>query len=149
MATIDQIFANINTAIITYAQNHLANPANIVTQLATGITQVIIGIFIAVIAAMLKEVLQPVETSINTIGNNIAGQTTAINTKADESIAQKSNLPKIKPDAPESFDGKPEQVMSFLATLTVYYSALKEETHKNMILFALSRIKGGKENVAS
>jgi hypothetical protein len=39
--------------------------------------------------------------------------------------------------------------MSFLAALTVYYSALGEENNKNMILFALSRIKGGKENIAS
>jgi hypothetical protein len=39
--------------------------------------------------------------------------------------------------------------MSFLAALTVYFSALKEENDKNMILYALSKIKGGKENVAS
>jgi hypothetical protein len=100
-------------------------------------------------AAMLREVLSPVKTSIDTIGTNIQGQTTVINTKADELLAHKSKIPKIKPDAPEAFDGKPEHVMSFLTTLTVYYSALGEDNNKNMILFALSRIKGGKENVAS
>jgi hypothetical protein len=72
-----------------------------------------------------------------------------INAKADELLAHKSKIPKIKPDAPEAFDGKPDHVMSFLAALTIYYSALGEENNKNMILFALSRIKGGKENIAS
>jgi hypothetical protein len=145
----DQIFANIVAQLAPYAAQHMPNAATITTALGTGVTQVALGVFITAFAAMLREVLTPVRTSINTIGTNIQGQTTAIEAKADELLTHKSKIPKIKPDTPEAFDGKPDHVMSFLAALTVYYSALGEENNKNMILFALSRIKGGKENVAS
>ena len=149
MATIDQIFLNIQNAIVTFGQNNFINPQNIVTTLGTGIAQLTLGVVITVMAAMLKEVLRPVETGLNAIGTNIQGQTTSLVAKADEAISQRSKLPKIKPDAPEPFDGKPDHVMSFLAVLTVYFTALKETDNKNMILFALSGIKGGKENMAS
>jgi hypothetical protein len=140
----DQIFANIIAALTPYAARVFPDAATIGTALGTGVTQVALGVFITPFAAMLREVLTPVRTSLNSIGTEIQGQTTVINTKADELLAHKSKIPKIKPDAPEAFDGKPEHVMSFLAALTVYYSALREENNKNMILFALSRIKGGK-----
>jgi hypothetical protein len=149
MADFTQIMQNLNEAIITYAQTKLADSATFVAGFGSTITQVTIGVLVTVLAAMLKEVLLPMEKSINTVGANIQGQTDAISAKADEFLQQKSNLPKIKPESPEAFDGKTDHVMSFLAALTVYFSALNEENDKNMILYALSKIKGGKENVAS
>jgi hypothetical protein len=149
MADFTTIMHNLNEAIITYAQEKLADSTKFVASFGTSITQVTVGVFITVLAAMLKEVLNPMERSISSVSNNIQGQTDTMAAKADEFLQQKSNTPKIKPEAPEAFDGKPDHVMSFLAALTVYFSALKEENDKNMILYALSKIKGGKENVAS
>jgi hypothetical protein len=149
MADFTTIMHNLNEAIVIYAQEKLADSTRFVTAFGTQITQVTVGVLITIIAAMLKEVLSPMERSINNVGNNIQGQTNAMTAKADEFLQQKSNLPKIKPESPEAFDGKPDHVMSFLAALTVYFSALKEENNKNMILYGLSKIKGGKENVAS
>ena len=149
MSTINQVLTNIQNGIGTFAMNNLQNPANIVTALATGLTQVTLGIFITVMAAMLKEVLRPTKEAVDIIGTNIQGQTNALVAKADLAINQRSNLPKIKPDAPEPYDGKPDQVMPFISSLIVYFAALKETNDKNKIMFTLSKIKGGKENIAT
>ena len=149
MATINQVFASIVEQVSIFSQTNLANPATIITALGTGLTQVTIGVFVTILAAVMREVLRPIDEKIATVGTNIQGQTNTLSDKADEFLNQRNQTPKIKPDAPEPFDGKSEHVMSFLAPLTVYFNTLKETNNKNMILFALSKIKGGKESVAS
>jgi hypothetical protein len=89
MADITQIMQNLNEAIITYAQEKLANSANFVAGFGSTITQVTVGVLVTVLAAMLKEVLLPMEKSINTVGANIQGQTDTISAKADEFLQQK------------------------------------------------------------
>ncbi|KAJ3533099.1 hypothetical protein NMY22_g7474 [Coprinellus aureogranulatus] len=62
---------------------------------------------------------------------------------------KRANLAKIKPEAPETFDGNPERVMPFLTACTIYFTATQEENPPAQIAYALSKIKGGKDNSAT
>jgi hypothetical protein len=62
---------------------------------------------------------------------------------------EKAALPKLKPEAPESFDGNPDRVMSFLTACNLYFIATKEKDEQTKVVYALSKIKGGKDNMAS
>ncbi|KAF5332819.1 hypothetical protein D9611_005481 [Ephemerocybe angulata] len=58
-------------------------------------------------------------------------------------------LKKLKPDPPKEFNGAPERAGGFIAELEMYYDIMDVDDTKQQIIFALSKIKGGTNDMAS
>lgn len=116
---------------------------------------------VSVIALMGKEH----ENQTRTMGSNATKQTEAITAQSEtlklalEAITNvqkqqleinqnREKLPKLKPEQPEAFDGKPEHVIPFLTACSLYFNATKEADELTRVVYALSKIKGGKEESA-
>ena len=119
----------------------------------------VVGTLAAIAVAIIIKATAPLVTSVDGVKQEIAGQTAAVDQqttelgkRADDLIKlqqEKSRLPRIKPMAPETFDGKAENVRNFLTALSMYFIAMDETDSGRQILFALSLMKGGKNNCAS
>jgi len=90
-------------------------------------------------------------TALTALTTALTGLLPAWNTtaKALEKQASSVQLPKLKPKQPNIFDGNQQQVNGFIAELKFYFHALKIEDHMQMIVYVLSKIRGGKEDITT
>ncbi|KAJ3510924.1 hypothetical protein NMY22_g15817 [Coprinellus aureogranulatus] len=63
--------------------------------------------------------------------------------------ANKDATTKLKPAEPDVFDGDSEKAMSFLTAVNIYFYGMKIKDNDMKIAYVLSRIKGGKEGIAT
>lgn len=76
-------------------------------------------------------------------------QSAAASTQVSEALAQRADKPKTKPDPPETYDGKPEDAQAFLDACVLYFKHIGEADELRQISYALSKIKGGTNGMAS
>jgi len=154
----EEAFAAIYTHITTILGTTTAGAGTFATLASTGealgakLLEVSMGVFLAGAVVVLTKVLAPVITGLREVKESNEIHTQQVINKANKFLApykEKADLPKIKPDPPEIFDGKPSHVMPFLTTLHVYFDAIQEKNLHTKTIFALSRIKGGKDDIAS
>ena len=144
------------------------------THLGKPILELTLGVICLALGAAMKEVFGPllqgvtdvlgrqaeaveVQTDKNvellTAQNNTLNQALTALVKAQEQQVQqneaKAALPKLKPEAPEAFDGSSDKVMAFLTACNLYFIATKETDEQTKIVYALSKIKGGKDDMAT
>ena len=86
--------------------------------------------------------LAPIWTATATAIQNQTIATTAATTAT-------TAVPKLKPEQPSIFDGNQQRVNAFINELRFYFSALKVTDSAQMITYALSKIKGGKNDLAT
>ena len=79
----------------------------------------------------------------STLGN----ATTETLVEAIENSNKKKS--KLAYDAPDRYDGTPENAVPFCQSCAFYLEAKGEEENKNKIIFALSKVKGGTNNMAT
>jgi len=74
------------------------------------------------------------------VGQAIHDQTTA---------TTNIHKPKLKPEPPSTYDGNQQRVNAFIAELQLYFMTLKIEDEAQKISYALSKVKGGKNDIAT
>jgi hypothetical protein len=141
MATIGEILRNINTGIQGYAQSALNTPLKIGEEFAKTVGAVTLGVLVTILVSVLREAFTPLFTSAEKTANQVERVADHITTKK-ESI-------RIKAEPPAYFDGNPDKVQAFLTELHMYYGLVGESNPGRTVVFALSRVKGGKENSAT
>ena len=116
------------------------NTANILLTAMTNLADMVNNL----VAAMFQ--MQP---SINAL----ITQSTLTNTTTETLVEaiEKGNAKKSKVayDAPDKYDGTPENAVPFCQACAFYFEAKGEEEHKNKIIFALSKVRGGTNNMAT
>ncbi|KAF5341230.1 hypothetical protein D9611_006160 [Ephemerocybe angulata] len=141
------------------------------------IGDVAFGMVVVVIAAVLHKTFTPLlfplsrsadaqeeqNKKIDVTNQTIAYQTQQLETAMEAMRTQQKELvnaqnkanelqearPKIKHPEPECFDGNPAHVESFLADLELYFQVTREAGDATKVIFALGKIKGGKDDCAT
>ena len=111
----------------------------------------------------LYNMLTTLTNSIASLVGSMTGMVPLINqaitasataSKASEELndtlkeAQKTKS-KLAFNPPEKFDGTPENTVPFTQSCTFYFGAKREEDTQQCVTFALSKIKGGTNNMAT
>jgi len=73
----------------------------------------------------------------------------AIHDQAAATITAASTKPKLKPEQPSPYDGNQQRVNAFVAELQLYFLVLNINDSSQKIFYALSKIKGGKNDIAT
>ncbi|KAF6742681.1 hypothetical protein DFP72DRAFT_830182 [Ephemerocybe angulata] len=97
----------------------------------------------------VKEAVLRVVTATKNSGEQVATAVDKLSAWQEKREERESQRPKIKHPEPESFDGKSENVLTFLATLRLYFRVTKEQDPRTQVAYALGKIKGGKDDCAS
>ena len=88
-------------------------------------------------------------TAINTLVPIWSQTATAIQNHTTATTAASAAQPKLKPEQPPIFDGNQQRVNAFINELHFYYLTLKITDESDQITYALSKIKGGKNDIAT
>ena len=150
-----EFLANLGRQIFDTAATATAN-AN------TTIVNATVGILAVFLALAINEAMTPLFDNIVAILARLTDQTDKARraeenqakhlqniSKQAEAMAKKTATVKIKPEAPEKFDGKPERVNAFVINMTLYLKEVGETNLDRQIHYALSKIQGGKDDSAS
>jgi hypothetical protein len=70
-------------------------------------------------------------------------------TAATNAALAATTTTKLKPEQPTAFDGNQQRVTAFLTELQFYFATIKQSEDESMIAYALSKIKGGKNDIAT
>jgi hypothetical protein len=141
MATLGEILANINAGLQGYAQSALNTPLKIGEEFAKTVGAVTLGVLVTVLVSVLREAFKPLFDS----AANTAVQAERV---ADHLTTRPTSI-KVKTEAPDYYDGSTDRAQAFLTELHMYYIVTGETDVGRQVLFALSRIKGGKDNSAT
>jgi hypothetical protein len=101
----------------------------------------VLGVLITVLISVLREAFAPLFAS--------TGKTVDQVERVANHITTKKETIHIKAEPPAYSDGDPDKVQAFLREMHMYYSLVRESNPGRTVVFALSRIKGGKENSAT
>jgi len=135
------LIAQISTSVAAIITTTLNNPTDIANELGKTLTQVTIGVFVAILVSVLREGLKPLFSAQE--------QTAEQARRMADHITTKREGPKVKAEPPAYYDGSPDRVQAFLTEISMYFGLVGEGDPDRQVVYALSRIQGGKDKSAT
>ena len=104
---------------------------------------------VAALVASMTGFVPQIETLVEASKEVKASNEALIDTLEVQAKATKRNKTKLNFDAPEKFDGTPENAVPFMQACEFYFAAKSENEVQQRVTFTLSKIKGRTNNMAT